>query len=142
NYVGLRLLPDYALTQALPGQQNPQLTLYLGTDATHQFNATMEYLVPLSTNTWVPYSHFVGIIDRNSTISGVTGSWMNGDTVPVRSASSLNGRPGSGDAFDNNAVNRLKDSPLPDCLMKADPRATRFGIFQFKLATSSATARI
>jgi hypothetical protein len=142
NYVGLRLLPDYALTQALPGQQNPQLTLYLGTDATHQFNATLEYLVPLSTNTWVPYNHFIGIIDRNSTISGVTGSWMNGDTVPVRSASSLNGRPGSGDAFDNNAVNRLKDSPLPDCLMKADPRATRFGIFQFKQTLSSTTARI
>src|SRR5207247_3403441 len=42
----------------------------------------------------------------------------------------------------NNAINRLTDSPLPDCLMKADPRATRFGIFQFKQTVSSTTARI
>jgi hypothetical protein len=133
NYVGLRLLPDYLLTPASSGN-NPQLTLYFGTDATHQLNATMEYLAPGTTNTWVPYNHFIGIND--------SGSWIIGDTVPVRTASSLNGRPGSGDAFDNNAVNRLRDSPLPDCLMKADPRATRFGIFQFKQTLSSTTGRI
>jgi hypothetical protein len=64
---------------------------------------------------------------------------MNGATVPARSASGLPGTPASGDAFD---INRLKDSPLPDCLMKADPRATRFGIFQFKQTVSSTTARL
>jgi hypothetical protein len=132
NYVGLRLLPDYTLTAASSGN-NPQLNLYLGTDSAHPFNARMEYLAP-GTTTWIPYNYFVGIND--------TGSWINGDTVPVRNASGLNGTPGSADAFDNNAVARLKDFPLPDCLMKPDPRATRFGIFQFKQTLSSTTARI
>ena len=69
-------------------------------------------------------------------------SWINGDTIPVRNSNGINGKPVNADNFDNNAVSRLRDSPLPDCLMKADPRATRFGIFQFKQTSSSATARI
>ncbi len=132
NYVGLRLLPDYTLTPATSGN-NPQLTLYLGTDATHQFNATMEY-TPDAGTTWVPYNRFIGLNDATS--------WITGDTIPVRNASALNGTPGSGDAFDNNAVNRLRDSALPDCLMKADPRATRFGIFQFRAGSSWTTTRV
>jgi hypothetical protein len=133
NYVGLRLLPDYPLTPAASGS-NPQLNLYFGTDVAHQFNATMEYLIS-GTTSWVPYNHFIGINDSSS--------WINGDTVPVRNASSLNGRPSSGDAFDNNAGNRLtSDFPLPDCLMKADPRATRFGIFQFRQSLSNTTPRL
>ena len=45
NNVGLRILPDHTLTPASSGNR-PQLTLFFGTDSTHQFNATMEYNVP------------------------------------------------------------------------------------------------
>jgi hypothetical protein len=135
NYVGLRL-PDFTLGAGSPSA--PVLGLYFGTLSTQQFNATMECTVDGGT-TWIPYNHFIGIIDRNSTISGVTGSWINGASVPVRTASSTTGLPSGSDQFN---ASRLTDSPLPDCLMKSDPRATRFGIFQFKLTTSSATARI
>jgi hypothetical protein len=135
NYVGLRLLPDYTLTPANPGQQFPKLTLFFGTDATHQFNATMEYLVPGSSPAvWVPYNHFIGMNDQTS--------WINGDTIPVRTASILTGRPASADAFDNNASNRLKDPGPPACLMKADPRSTRFGIFQMDVNLDTANGRI
>jgi hypothetical protein len=146
QYIGLRLLPDYALTSRASGAF-PQLVLYFGTDPTHQFNATMEY-TPDAGTTWVPYSHFIGIIDRTSTINGVTGSWMNGATVPVHNSASLSATPNpstsgtNNDQFSGTNPNRLADSPIPDCLMKSDPRATRFGIFQFKLTTSSTTARI
>jgi hypothetical protein len=127
NYVGLRLLPDHTLTLALSGN-NPRLTLYFGTDSTHRFNATMEYLVTGST--WVPYNHFIGINDSSS--------WINGATVPVRTAGSLTGTPNAGtDAF---TAARLTQSP-PYCFMKADPRATRFGIFQMD-PNLTATARI
>jgi hypothetical protein len=132
NYVGLRLLPDYTLTLATSGN-NPQLKVYLGTDSTHQFNATMEY-TPDAGTTWIPYNRFIGINDPTS--------WITGDTVPVRTASSLTGLPASGDAFDNNASNRLKDPGPPACLMKADPRSTRFGIFQMDINLDSANGRI
>jgi hypothetical protein len=117
NYIGLRLLPDHTLaTASVP--PNPQLTLYFGTDATHQLNATIEYNVPLTTF-WVPYNHFTGINDPTS--------WINGATVPVRTASSLSGAPdATNDRFN---TGRLTQSP-PYCFMKADPRSTRFGIFQ------------
>jgi hypothetical protein len=130
NYVGLRLLPDYQISQ--PPSGIPQLNLYLGTDSTHPFNATMEYLVP-GTATWIPYNRFAGIDDSTS--------WINGDTVPVRNAQARNGKPTAADVFGTNSVTRLIDAPIPDCLMKADPRATRFGVFQFK-QTLSSTARI
>jgi hypothetical protein len=93
--------------------------LYFGTDSTHQFNAAMEYNVP-GTSNWVPYNHFIGINDPSS--------WMNGATVPVRAASALNGTPNSGS--DQFTAARLNDTPLPYSFMKADPRATRLGIFQ------------
>ena len=80
NYVGLRILPDHTLVAASSGNK-PQITLFFGTDATHQFNATMEYLVPGTTSTWVPYNHFIGINDQTS--------WVNGATVPVRQAQTL-----------------------------------------------------
>jgi hypothetical protein len=136
NYVGLRL-PDFALGAGSPSA--PVIGLYFGTLSTAQFNATMECTVDGGT-TWIPYNHFIGITDRNSTIGVVTGSWMNGATVPVRTASSTTGLPSS--SLDQFNATRLTDSPIPDCLMKADPRATRFGIFQFKQTQSSTTARI
>jgi Tfp pilus assembly protein PilX len=128
SYIGLRLLPDKTL---LPGV-NPQLRLYFGTDSTHQFNATMEYNVPGSAPAiWVPYNHFIGIKDPSS--------WMNGDTVPVRTASAPTGLPLiTADPF---APTRLTDVGPPACLLKADPRATRFGIFQMD-TNPATTARI
>ena len=71
NYVGLRL-PDFTLGC---GGSIPTLELYFG-DTTHVagnhpnegFNATMECTVDGGT-TWIPYNHFIGIIDRNSTIT-------------------------------------------------------------------------
>jgi hypothetical protein len=138
NYVGLRLLPanlpashDFTLAQAGNGQNNPRLTLYLGADVNNvaqPFNATMEYLVPGTANTWVPYNRFIGINDPTS--------WINGDTVPVHAAPSLTATPdprnNSPDQFSTNNPNRLTDAPLPHSLMKSDPRSTRFGIFQFR----------
>ena len=138
NYIGLRL-PDFPLGAGVPAA--PVLTLYFGTDPAHQFNATMEY-TPDAGTTWVPYNHFIGIIDRSSTIGGITGSWMNGASVPVRAAGSLTGLPNSSPNRDQFNAARLTDFPVPDCLMKADPRATRFGIFQFKQTLTSSTARI
>jgi hypothetical protein len=128
SYIGLRLLPDKIL---LPGI-NPQLRLYFGTDSTHQFNATMEYNVPGSAPAiWVPYNHFIGIKDPTS--------WINGDTVPVRTASAPTGLPLiTADPF---APTRLTDAGPPACLMKPDPRATRFGIFQMD-TNPATTARI
>jgi hypothetical protein len=126
NYIGLRLLPDHTLV----GGTNPQLTIYFGTDSTHQLNATMEYNVPL-TSFWVPYNHFIGINDPIS--------WINGDTLPVRTASNPSGAPDtSNDRFN---TGRLVQSP-PSCLMKADPRATRFGIFQMDTNLDTTAARI
>jgi hypothetical protein len=132
NYVGLRLLPDKTLVGAVSGQAPPQLEMYLGTDPTHQFNVTMEY--DAGGGAWVPYNHFIGIIDRNSVINGVTGSWINGATVPVHNSGNLAGTPSTSTSTNSDQFSaaRLTDSPLPDCLMKSDPRATRFGIFQMK----------
>ena len=129
NYVGLRILPDHTLTATSSGNK-PQVTLYFGTDSTHQFNATMEYNVS-GTSDWLPYNHFIGINDQ--------ASWINGATVAVRDASALNGLPASGDAF---TTSRLLDSPKPYSFMKADPRSTRFGIFQVDTNFSSSLARI
>src|SRR5205085_638678 len=105
----------------LAGSGNrPQLTLFFGTDSTHQFNATMEYLVPGTTTTWVPYNHFIGLNDQSS--------WINGATAAVRDAGSLSGTATT--SIDSFTTSRLVDSPKPYSFMKADPRSTRFGIFQ------------
>ena len=148
QYIGLRLLPDYTLTPRSPPSGNfPQLVLYFGTDPTHEFNATMEY-TPDGIN-WVPYNHFSGIIDHAPapavTPTPIPGSWINGATVPVHASASFSATPNPNTTGTNNdqfSAARLSDSPIPDCLMKADPRATRFGIFQFKQTLSSSTARI
>jgi hypothetical protein len=118
DYIGFRLLPDHTLLAG--AANNPRLILYFGTDSSHQFNATMEYNLPGSSPAiWVPYNHFIGINNQ--------ASWVNGATVPVRVASNLSGIPdATNDRFN---TGRLVQSP-PYCFMKADPRATRFGIFQ------------
>src|SRR5207237_2338035 len=96
----------------------------------HQFNATMEYNVSGTTN-WVPYNHFIGINDPSS--------WMNGATLPVRTANSRS-PPAPSSTVDQFNTGRLTQSP-PYCFMKADPRATRFGIFQMD-PNITTTARI
>jgi hypothetical protein len=84
-----------------------------GSPATaHPFNATLE-VDATGTGTWVPYNRFVGIDD--------TASWMTDAPLPVRTSSS--GLPQLFDPL------QLTQSP-PAVYMKADPRATRFGIFQ------------
>jgi hypothetical protein len=135
QYIGLRL-PNFTLNN---GPVRPVLNLYLGTDSTHQFNVTMEY-TPDSGTSWVPYNHFIGTIDRNSTIGVVTGSWINGATLPVRQAPATNGNPNN--TTDQFNVARLTDGNEADCLMKADPRATRFGIFQFDRTTAATEPRL
>jgi hypothetical protein len=128
SYIGFRLLPDHALVAGT----NPQLTLFFGTDASHPFNATMEYLVPGATNVWVEYNRFIGISDPSS--------WVNGDTLPVRTASNPLGTPNS--ILDQFSTSRLNDPGPPLCLMKADPRSTRFGIFQMDANLDTTVARI
>jgi hypothetical protein len=130
NDIGLRLLPDHTLTPAASGNR-PQLMLYFGVDSTHQFNATMEYNVT-GTTSWVPYNHFIGINDPSS--------WINGATVAVRAAQSLTGTPSS--SADQFNAARLLDTPMPYCFMKADPRSTRFGIFQVDTNFSTSLSRI
>jgi len=77
------------------------------------FNATME--VDAGGGTWVPYNRFVGIDDATSWVASATldvrDSLVRTTTVPAFFASTWTQAP-------------------PFSLMKADPRATRFGIFQ------------
>jgi hypothetical protein len=144
TYVGLRL-PDFTLGSISSGL--PTLELYFGDTTTSPgnhpnegFNATMEWTVDGGT-TWIPYNHFMGITDRNSTIGGVSGSWINGTSVPVRRGGDKNGKLNQGQN-DNFNLARLTDSNQADCLMKSDPRATRFGIFQFSRTAAAPASRL
>jgi hypothetical protein len=89
-----------------------------GATLSNRFNATLEVnagtaLAPL----WVPYNQFVGI--------NATASWITDAPLPVRQSLLPNGTPR---AF---ATSQLTtEVPAPGVYMKADPRATRFGIFQ------------
>src|SRR5439155_26680144 len=122
SFVGFRL-PDF-LTSA--GTTNdPRLMLQMGANGTgttaNRFNATLE-VDATGTGTWVPYNHFVGITDANPNYS-FRDSWITDAPLPVRDSSSPSGVP---QAFSSG---QLTLSP-PAVYMKADPRATRFGIFQ------------
>ena len=124
--VGFRL-PDFLLTAGSPN--NPKLMLQMGANGTtttaNRFNATLEVnagtvLAPV----WVPYNHFAGIADTNPNYS-FRDSWINDAALPVRQSLSLTGTPR---AF--GASQLTTEVPAPAAYMKADPRATRFGIFQ------------
>ncbi len=128
NYVGLRLLPDYSLTGATSGTNRPQIMVYLGTGAANTFDVTMEY--DAGGGTWVPYNHLVGLNDRSS--------WVDGAALAVRTANNLPGTPSS--SVDQFNTGRLTQSP-PYCLMKPDPRSTRFGVFQMNTNPTS-TSRL
>lgn len=155
NYVGLRL-PDYVNT-SVSAAPNPTLNLAVGADSSHSFNATLEVeagsiaepytdtngngkhdpnepFTDLNGNgvwdaavpVYVPYNHFIGIND--------TKSWINGAQIPVRKSNSFSGKPST--SVDQFNTGRLTQSP-PSSLMKADPRATRFGIFELTTASTS-----
>ena len=126
-FVGFRL-PDYL---TLPGvTYTPRLMLQMGaTDPTgpHPFNVTLEVDASDAHN-WtkpVPYNHFVGIND--------TASWITNAPLPVRDALTVAGLPRD---FSSTQLTESQP-PGPAVYMKADPRSTRFGIFQTDAAQTS-----
>jgi hypothetical protein len=128
-FVGFRL-PD-ARTSPTPSPTptaSPRLMLQFGASSPsaspatrHPFNATME--VDVGGGVFIPYHHFEGIIDD--------ASWIDNAPIGVRDANST----GTPRAF---ASAQLSQTPPPS-LMKADPRATRFGIVQISTTTSQIT---
>ncbi len=127
-FAGFRL-PDF-LTSAGAGY-TPRLMLQVGanggTTTSNRFNATLEVDASGNGTAWVPYNSFVGINDVTS--------WITDAPLPVRDSSGPSGVPR---AFGST---QLLQSP-PDVYMKADPRATRFGIFQMDTALTIAGSRI
>src|SRR5205823_10043956 len=118
SLVGFRL-PDFLTSASSPN--NPKLMLQMGANGTsttaNRFNATLEVNAGSAlTPSWVPYNHFVGINDPTS--------WITDAPLPVRDSGGLTGAP---QAF---STAQLTQPQLPAVYMKADPRSTRFGIFQ------------
>src|SRR2546430_3627637 len=126
SFVGFRL-PDFLMSAGTPN--NPRLMLQMGANATttiaNRFNATLE--IDAGGGTWVPYNHFVGVNDP--------ASWITDAPLPVRDSASPSGAP---QAFSSG---QLTLSP-PAVYMKADPRATRFGIFQMDTVLTTAKSRV
>jgi hypothetical protein len=126
SFVGFRL-PDFLMSAGTTN--NPRLMLQVGANGTgttaNRFNATLE-VDATGTGTWVPYNRFVGVND--------SASWITDAPLPVRNSGALSGAP---QAF---GTAQLTQSP-PAVYMKADPRATRFGIFQMD-TNLTATSRI
>src|SRR5205823_10037107 len=116
SFVGFRL-PDFQMSAGTPN--NPRLMLQMGANGTstvaNRFNATLE-VDATGTGTWVPYNRFVGIDDSTS--------WITDAPLAVRDSGGLTGAP---QAF---LPAQLTLNGLPQVYMKADPRSTRFGIFQ------------
>src|SRR6516162_7718901 len=123
-FAGFRL-PDF-LTPSGAGY-TPRLMLQMGaTDplGAHPFNATLEVDASGGLGTaWVPYNHFVGVTNPSY---AVTDGWITNAPLPVRDSSGPSGAP---QAF-STAQLTLSQPPGPAVYMKADPRSTRFGIFQ------------
>lgn len=109
-YLAYRL-PDYSLKAGAPNV--PHVMLAFGANTAQRFNATME--VDMGGGVYVPYNHFIGINDPTS--------WIDRAEVDVRAATLASGAPRAWSAV------QMTQSP-PSCFMKADPRSTRFGIFQ------------
>ncbi|MBA3353006.1 MAG: hypothetical protein H0U23_11420 [Blastocatellia bacterium] len=122
TYVGYRL-PDYLLKSGAPN--TPHLMLSFGANTAQRFNATMK--VDVGGGVFVPYNHFIGINDPTS--------WIDGAEVDVRAASASTGNPATWTAA------QMTQSP-PSCFTKADPRATRFGIFQLDANQVSTKSRL
>jgi len=120
-FVGFRL-PDFLMAAGTPNK--PRLMLQMGATSTtvNPFNVTLE-VDATGTGTWVPYNHFVGITDTNPNYA-FRASWITDAPLPVRDSGALTGAP---QAF---ATTQLTQPALPAAYIKADPRSTRFGIFQ------------
>jgi len=89
------------------------------TGTAHPFNATLE--VDAGGGTWVPYNRFIGIND--------TASWITNARLPVRDLPGSAPAPTPYPSPPPFTTAQLTLSP-PGVYMKADPRSTRFGIFQ------------
>jgi Putative Ig domain len=131
-FVGFRL-PDF---QTPPGLgYTPRLMLQTGAtdpNGPHPFNATLEVLADATAGIWVPYNHFVGITDPTYAVKD---GWIANAPLPIRDSTDATGTP---QAFSNA---QLTLSP-PAVYMKADPRATRFGIFQMDIPLTTTKSRI
>jgi len=123
-FVGFRL-PDFpagATPTPTPATNNSRLMLQMGatqTGTAHPFNATLE--VDAGGGTWVPYNRFIGIND--------TASWITNARLPVRDLPGSAPAPTPYPSPPAFSTAQLTVSP-PGVYMKADPRSTRFGIFQ------------
>jgi Putative Ig domain len=129
SFVGFRL-PDFLMSPGTPN--NPRLMLQMGANGTtttaNRFNVTLEVNAgDAVTPVWVPYNQFAGINDP--------ASWITDAPLPVRDSGGLTGAP---QAF---GAAQLTQSP-PAVYMKADPRATRFGIFQMDTVLTTAKSRM
>jgi hypothetical protein len=127
-FAGFRL-PDF---QTLGnGTYTPRLMLQIGangaTTTSNRFNATLEVDASGNGTGWVAYNRFVGINDVTS--------WITDAPLPVRDSLLPSGVPS---AFSSA---QLTQSP-PGVYMKADPRATRFGVFQMDTVLTTAGSRI
>jgi len=129
SLVGFRL-PDFLTSASSPN--NPKLMLQMGGNGTsttaNRFNATLEVNAGSAlTPSWVPYNHFVGVND--------SASWITDAPLALRDSANLTGAP---QAF---GTGQLTQSP-PAVYMKADPRATRFGIFQMDTVLTTTKSRL
>ena len=133
TFAGFRL-PDFATAPGSPN--NPRLMLQMGanggTTTSNRFNATLEVDASGNGTAWVPYNHIAGITDP---AYAVRDGWITDAPLPVRNSSGPTGAP---QAF--GSAQPLQ-SP-PHVYMKADPRATRFGVFQMDTALTTAGSRI
>jgi len=132
-FAGFRL-QDFATGSGSPN--NPRLMLQMGANgaatASNRFDATLEVDASGNGTAWVPYNHFVGITDP---AYAVRDGWITDAPLPVRDSSGLSGAP---QPFSNG---QLTQSP-PGVYLKADPRATRFGILQMDGVLTTNSSRI
>jgi len=123
-FVGFRL-PDFpasATPAPTPAANNRRLMLQMGATqaaTAHPFNATLE--VDAGGGTWIPYNRFIGVND--------TASWITNAPLPVRDLPGSAAAPSPYPSPPAFSTTQLTVSP-PGVYMKADPRSTRFGIFQ------------
>ena len=104
-----------------------------GTTTSNRFNATLE----VDAQTPLRHRHMGALQSfcRHSDPYAVTDGWITDAPLPVRDSSGPAGAP---QAFGSA---QLLQSP-PGVYMKADPRATRFGIFQMDTALTRRKSRI
>ncbi len=132
-FVGFRL-PDFPGTSTptpAPAMHNMQLWLQVGATqggTAHPFNVTLEVDASGNGTTWVPYNHFVGITDPSYAVKD---GWITNAPLLVRELPNSSPAPmpyPSPPAF--SADQLAMETPAPAVYMKADPRSTRFGVFQ------------